>query len=95
MINELFVVLMMIAENGIVRSVNHATAQTHLNVYKTQHACEAVLPEFVPVTYPEFRPTVQFLDHELLMIGASDSPEGWRNATWRCVAIFAPDALYE
>ena len=81
---------MMLSDGGIVQSASHATAKSHLNVYDTQQACEASLPKFVPLSYPEFRPQVHFLDHQVLMVGVADSPEGLRNATWRCVAIFIP-----
>ena len=88
MINELFVVLMMLSVDGVVHSANHATAQTHLNVYDTQQECEAELPNFVLTTYSEFDPKILFLDYQIFLTGAADSPEGIKSATWRCVSIF-------
>ena len=84
MIRELYVILMMIADNGIVQSANHSTASTHLNAYKDQQTCEAELPKFVSVAYSEFHPKLYFRDHRISMTGAAGSPEGLKYATWRC-----------
>jgi hypothetical protein len=91
MIKELFVILMILSDDTSIISVNHATADTSLNVFADQKTCEQALPEFVMETYPEFKPKPNILDHQVVMNGAADSPVGARSATWRCTVIFSND----
>ena len=91
MIKELFVILMILSDDTSIISVNHATADTSLNVFADQKACEQAMPEFVMETYPEFKPKPNILDHQVVMNGTADSPAGARFATWRCTTIFSND----
>jgi len=91
MIKELFVILMILSDDTSIISVNHATADTSLNVFADQKTCEQALPEFVMETYPEFKPKPNILDHQVVMNGIADSPAGTRSATWRCATIFSKD----
>ena len=87
-IKELFVILMILIDGDSVASVNHATANDDLNVFETQKKCEAALPRFVSLTYPEFNPRANLAYHQIVMNGVANSPVGRRSATWRCASIF-------
>lgn len=88
MIQEWFIILMILSDGASISSVNHANAESSFNVFASQRECEAVLPRFVNATYPEFRPQANLLNHQVVMNGIADSPAGQRTATWRCVTIF-------
>lgn len=88
MIQEWFIILMILSYGDSISSVNHATADKSLNVFISQRECEAALPDFVNATYPEFRPQANLLNHQVVMNGVAESPAGRRSATWRCTTIF-------
>ena len=92
MIQEWFIILMILSDGDSISSVNHATADQSLNVFVSQRECEAALPEFVYSTYPEFRPQANLLNHQVVMNGIADSPAGQRTATWRCTTIFTTES---
>jgi hypothetical protein len=88
MIQEWFIILMILSDGDSISSVNHATSDKSLNVFMSQRECEAALPDFVNTTYPEFRPQANLLNHQVVINGIADSPVGQRSATWGCATIF-------
>ncbi|MDB4022357.1 hypothetical protein N9467_08455 [Litorivicinus sp.] len=88
MIQEWFIILMILSDGDSISSVNHATSDKSLNVFMSQRECEAALPDFVNTTYPEFLPQANLLNHQVVINGIADSPVGQRSATWRCATIF-------
>ena len=88
MIKELFVIVMVLTDGQSIVSINHATAQESLNVFKTLRECESELPDFVQSTYPEFHPEPNLLNHQVVVAGQAESPAGRRSAQWRCTSMF-------